>query len=699
MPAPRDYPAQPIMPDDNRESHLRRSRSVQRLLADSPGRTKRLVMAQTTNTAASIGTDVKPGVASGMRLSTALGSAILVAMIYFAAARLSLSLLAQPEGVAVFWPASGVAGGALLFLGRKGVFPVVLGVFVATVAANLLGDRNLPLAVAFGCCNAGEALVFALLVRNQPRSRSREAFADLATARWFFQSALFSAALMAMLATAAIHYFGTALVPVTSIWWAWFASDAVGIIMFAPVLMLLGNTWGVRLSAAEAAEGGLLLVALVAATAFTFFRPPDAVQAQMPLPIIVLFPLLLWCATRCRPLFLAAGISIAALMIVWATTHGLGHFGGTRTPLAERVFAAQIMLIGTAFCGLVLVAAFNERRGVEERIQKIATSAPGMIYSFRVDQNGNYSMPYASNVINDLLGHAPGDVREDASTLFRKIAPEDVGRVEAEIDLSRQTLSRFHSEFRYIHPQLGEIWLEANSNPVQETDASTIWHGFLQDITVRRQAEARVGWLTGETFHRSYNLMTVVQGVAFHTAREEQPAQFLEVFCKRIDGLAASHDLLVANGVDGVTVLELAQSQLAHFANLIGSRILLDGPAVKLNPSAAQAIGMMLHELATNAYKHGSLSGDSGTVRIDWSCNEVFYLRWSEAGGPPAQMPDRQGFGHRVLVKMAPHELGARIGMDYTGSGLVWRLDAPSSRVRETSAEHDTKRPALLSAT
>ena len=307
-------------------------------------------------------------------------------------------------------------------------------------------------------------------------------------------------------------------------------------------------------------------------------------------------------------------------------------------------------------------------------------------------------MPFASNVINDLLGHAPSEVSEDASTLFRKIVPEDVGRVNAEIELSRRTFSRFHSEFRYLHPQQGEIWLEANSNPVQEPDGSTIWHGFLQDITVRKRAEARVGWLTGETYHRSYNLMTVVQGVAFHTAREEEPSQFVEVFCKRIDGLAASHDLLVDRGVDGVTVRDLAHSQLAHFANLIGTRILLSGPAVKLNPSAAQAIGMMLHELATNAYKHGSLSGDSGTVRIEWSCGEVFRLHWSETGGPPAQTPARQGFGYRVLVRMAPHELGARVRLDYADPGLVWHLEAPPSRIREISPEHDTRKPVKLPA-
>ena len=75
---------------------------------------------------------------------------------YFAAVRLGLTLLVQPESVAVFWPASGLAGGALVVLGRSGILPVGLGIILGTVAANLLGDRNLPLATVLGCCNAGE---------------------------------------------------------------------------------------------------------------------------------------------------------------------------------------------------------------------------------------------------------------------------------------------------------------------------------------------------------------------------------------------------------------------------------------------------------------------------------------------------------------------------------------------------------------
>ena len=182
--------------------------------------------------------------------------------------------------------------------------------------------------------------------------------------------------------------------------------------------------------------------------------------------------------------------------------------------------------------------------------------------------------------------------------------------------------------------------------------------------------------------------MTVVQGVAVKTARDGEPDQFVETFCKRIDALAASHDLLVAKGVDGVALADLAQSQLSHFSGLIGSRIRISGPDFKLKPEAAQTLGMVLHELATNAYKHGALQGETGTVEIAWEVGPAFRMRWSEAGGPPAAPPQRHGFGHGVLTKMAPYELGAHVRFDFATTGVVWQLEAPLHRLQNTPAAY-----------
>src|SRR5437016_4855657 len=92
--------------------------------------------------------------------------AVAVAIAYFLSARLSLGLLTKPDGVAVFWPAAGVAAGVLIALGPRARLPVAAGTIVATVVANLLGDRNLWSAGVFGLCNAGEAVLTAWLIER-----------------------------------------------------------------------------------------------------------------------------------------------------------------------------------------------------------------------------------------------------------------------------------------------------------------------------------------------------------------------------------------------------------------------------------------------------------------------------------------------------------------------------------------------------
>jgi two-component sensor histidine kinase len=202
-------------------------------------------------------------------------------------------------------------------------------------------------------------------------------------------------------------------------------------------------------------------------------------------------------------------------------------------------------------------------------------------------------------------------------------------------------------------------------------------------LTERRDAEAHIQWLMGEVNHRAKNLLAVVQGVAHHTAAEERASGFLDTFRDRISGLAASHDLLMQRNWSGAGIEALARSQLAHFENLIGDRISLSGPSLVLKAAATQAIGMALHELATNASKYGSLSNPGGRVDITWSNTPSFKMRWVESGGPPCTQPTQNGFGRGVLVDMARHQLQAAVRLDYEASGLTWELAAANERVLE----------------
>jgi two-component sensor histidine kinase len=188
-----------------------------------------------------------------------------------------------------------------------------------------------------------------------------------------------------------------------------------------------------------------------------------------------------------------------------------------------------------------------------------------------------------------------------------------------------------------------------------------------------------------EVNHRSKNLLAVVQSVARQTATHADPEKFAQRFSERLQGLAASHDLLVHNAWQGVGLEELVRSQLSHYKDVVGTRISLSGPGIRINASAAQSLGMALHELSVNAGKHGALSNRTGQVAISWSIEDGSRLRlsWAESGGPPVAAPDRTGLGSLILTRLAEQSLGAEVTLNYPPEGLSWTLVAQLASVAE----------------
>jgi len=108
------------------------------------------------------------------------------------------------------------------------------------------------------------------------------------------------------------------------------------------------------------------------------------------------------------------------------------------------------------------------------------------------------------------------------------------------------------------------------------------------------------------------------------------------------------------------------------------------GPSLQLNSAAAQAIGMALHELATNASKYGALSTDAGHVEIVWSTDaDLFKISWTERDGPPVRRPDRQGFGTTVMESMTRQALDGAVQLEYDTAGVAWRLTCPAANALE----------------
>ena len=122
-------------------------------------------------------------------------------------------------------------------------------------------------------------------------------------------------------------------------------------------------------------------------------------------------------------------------------------------------------------------------------------------------------------------------------------------------------------------------------------------------------------------------------------------------------------------------------------ADLIGDRITIEGPPLSVTPSAAQSIGMALHELATNAGKYGSLSDGHGSVSIDWRIDDdQFSIGWVEQRGPRVKPPRRRGFGSTIISTVAENSLGGEVELAYAASGIVWRLRCSANKALSAEA-------------
>jgi two-component sensor histidine kinase/integral membrane sensor domain MASE1 len=291
-----------------------------------------------------------------------IGLAIAVAITYFFTARLSLALLTEPDGVVVFWPAAGISSGILIAFGRAARLPVAAGVMTATIAANLLGDRNIADAIIFALCNAGEAMLIAWLIEYHfgpgfsLDSSRRVLGLILATA--------VGTAISGVGGVAGFVLFHGSDAPILTTWLNWFVSDAIGVVSVAPLLVGLARAWHDLPQRSELVEGTLALVALAIVSAIGLGSPTDYWFTILPLAL--LFPLLLWPAVHCRPVFAAAAAFIIALAIVWTITFGIGRLGDPNIHLADRVHAAEAALLAISVCALVLAALFAERRRNED---------------------------------------------------------------------------------------------------------------------------------------------------------------------------------------------------------------------------------------------------------------------------------------------------------------------------------------------
>jgi PAS domain S-box-containing protein len=554
----------------------------------------------------------------------------------------------------------------------------------ATILANLLGDRTLAGAITFALCNAGEALLTAGLVERQFGSdfsldRLRHVLGLLA-------AAAVGAAVSGVGGTLGFMLFHGSTAPSLTIWRHWFASDALGIVTVAPLLIGLAAAARDPPPRSEVIEGALALVAITVTSALVIFLPREPWATVV--PIALLFPLLLWLAARCRPAFAAAAAFIVALTIVWTTTFGIGYFGDPDLPIADRILGAQAGILTTSLCTFVLAALFAERRRHEEalsegaaRLQEALTA--GAVTAFEWDARTGSS--HRSENAAKILGYDP-QAPFTATHFLSRIHAADRARFEAHVRSVRPDSPSYAVIFRVMRPDGQEMWLEETATAEFDAAGHCVRiKGLTIDITERKRADEHQRLLIAELDHRVKNVLARVAVVAMYTRQGSNTMdEFIEALDRRIQSMAVAHELLSQGHWQGVRLADIVRRQLAPYATDANTTI--GGPDVTLTAAATEALGMVLQELVTNASKYGALSIPDGWVSVSWECRNCgdaptsLKIVWRETGGPPVSPPTQYGYGTSLICDLIPHELGGTVDLAFSSDGVCCTIEMPLQR-------------------
>jgi PAS domain S-box-containing protein len=261
-------------------------------------------------------------------------------------------------------------------------------------------------------------------------------------------------------------------------------------------------------------------------------------------------------------------------------------------------------------------------------------------------------------------------------------------------------IDSYSLEKRYVRRDKSVRWVNVTISCVRSPDR-TIQHyvAVVEDIAKRKDAEERQRLLMRELSHRGMNLLAVVQSIAGRTITGTRTlAEARSVFIGRLQALSRTFSMLTNEAFEGAPLDDIVKRELASFAG----RATMDGPDVMLAPKIAQTFALVVHELATNAAKYGSLSAAAGEVQVSWTITDgsaddqarsvigppkQFKFEWRESGGPAAVPPTRRGFGTTLVSQVAGSEFGCTPELIYGDHGLHYRFDAPLDNLGAVSVD------------
>jgi PAS domain S-box-containing protein len=327
---------------------------------------------------------------------------------------------------------------------------------------------------------------------------------------------------------------------------------------------------------------------------------------------------------------------------------------------------------GIIVCLIHLLNEAIDRISIQEQNARLIleTSPAGMI---AVDDRGVITMVNGS--AEKLFGYERSEL---VGQQLEVLVPERLRVAHAELRGTYMVLpsSRSMGAGRDLFARQkdgAELPVEIGLNPiVRETRTGAL--ATVVDISERREAQRKQEILVREVQHRAKNLLAVVQAIAARTLTPDEGRQSFEA---KLQALARTQELFFATGK--ATLESIVRAELAGFTDQVS----IKGVDISLTPPAAQNFTLIVHELATNALKHGALSLPAGEIDVQWRTEgSQLAFDWVERGGPSVTPPTRKGFGQMILNDLA-HSFGGDVVSEYPRAGFHYGLRIPLKSIEE----------------
>lgn len=351
---------------------------------------------------------------------------------------------------------------------------------------------------------------------------------------------------------------------------------------------------------------------------------------------------------------------------------------GFRTLLLNARRLDDVQLILVAFEDITeRKRAADAQRASEERLRKVLeTDAVGVLFF----DAASGRLTDANGVFLHMTGYSREDVASGALS-WRSLTPEEwVPTSEKQMVQLAETGRIGPYEKEYLMKDGSRSWMLFAGASL---DDGTVVE-FAIDIQDRKRAEQERELLANELSHRIKNTLAVVQALAMQTDGQHSIEEYRSVFLGRLRSLAQAHSLLLGSHWRSADLENLIEQSVAPYATDRPGGISLEGAPIELSPRQSLGLALVLHELATNAAKYGSLSDRNGRLRVSWrrinsDGTAAVELLWQESDGPVAEKPGNKGFGSKLIEQACSYELNGKAELDYAPEGLTCRISFPLS--------------------